>query len=321
MRSIFVGTVEISWHCLHTLLEMGEEVIAIFTMPDRLAPSISAYKGFDDIGQQYGVPVYKTTDINSDQILSIMRRLQPEIIYVIGWPRLVKRAILDLPPKGCVGIHSSLLPKYRGGAPVNWGLINGETEWGISFFYLEEGPDTGDIIAQERFLITLEDTCGTVYDKATEASIRVLKQYVPLLAQGTAPRIPQDHSQATLYPKRRPYQGIVDWKKTAMQLYNWVRALTHPYPGAFTYLPNGRKLFIWQAEPPNRALFLEDSLKRPPGSVLAVLPYRGIAVQTGDVPIVLTRVQTEGEIEMLASVWALHNKDLTNIRFLEQPPV
>lgn len=321
MRSIFIGTVETSWHCLLTLLEMGEEVVGIFTMPDERAQHISAYKGFDDLSQQYSLPVYKTTDINSDQTLATMRSLQPEIIYVIGWPRLAKRAVLDLPPKGCVGIHSSLLPKYRGGAPVNWGLINGETEWGVSFIYLEEGPDTGDIIAQERFPITLEDTCKTVYDKATEASIRVLRQYVPLLAQGAAPRVPQDDSQATLYPQRKPHQGIINWNRTAMELYNWVRALTHPYPGAFTYLPNGRKLFIWQTEIPRSDASLDGLLRDVPGSILAVLPYRGIAVQTDDGPLVLRQLQTEGEPEMPATVWAAHNDNPVGISFLEQPPV
>jgi len=105
-----------------------------------------------------------------------------------------------------------------------------------------------------------------------------------------------------------------------MQLYNWVRALTHPYPGAFTYLPDGRKIFVWQAELPSQGASLGDLPQGAPGSVLAVLPYRGIVVHTGDGTLVLTQVQTEGEIEMPATVWAAHNGDVTDIRFLERPP-
>jgi methionyl-tRNA formyltransferase len=316
MRSVFVGTVEISWHCLRTLFEMGEEILAIFTMPDQRAPLISAYRGFDDLGQRHGVPVYKTGDINSHQSISIMRSLEPEIIYVIGWPRLVKRAILDLPSKGCVGIHSSLLPKYRGGAPVNWGLINGETEWGISLLYLDDGPDTGDIIAQERFPITLEDNCKTVYNKATEASIRVLKQFVPLLTQGAAPRKPQDDAQATLYPQRKPHQGEIDWNQTALQVYNWVRALTHPYPGAFTFLPDGRRLFVWQAEiPPHNNSTPVTPQNPKPGTLLTILPGRGIAVQVLKGQLVMEQLQVEGSGEQAADIWAINTNVEAGLRF------
>lgn len=302
MRSVFVGTVEISWHCVRTLLEMEEEVLAIFTMSEAQAPFISAYKDFSDLARQYGVPVYQHSDINSDQNISQIRRTEPEIIYVIGWPRLVKRAILNLPRNGCVGIHSSLLPKYRGGAPVNWGLINGETEWGVTLMYLEDGPDTGDIIAQERFQISVEDTCKTVYEKATTASIQLLREFVPLLARGTAPRTPQDDSQATLYPQRKPHQGEINWNRTAWQLYNWIRAQTHPYPGAFTFLPDGRKLFIWQADIPGPNNSSRQHL--PPGRLLAVLPGRGIAVQTADGYLVVMNLQVEGDAEQPADMWA-----------------
>ena len=294
-------------------MEIGEEVLAIFTMPSDRAPHISAHASFGSLGQQYGVPVYETADINTGRNLAIMQALEPEIIYVIGWPQLVKRSILDLPPKGCIGIHSSLLPKYRGGAPVNWGLINGESSWGISLMYLEDGPDTGDIIAQESFPVTIEDTCKTVYDKATEASLNVLKKFIPLLAKGEAPRNPQDDSQATLYRQRKPYHGVVDWNKTALELFNWVRALTHPYPGAFTYLPDGRKFFIWEAA------LLEEELKdtyqdSPPGTIQALLPYRGIVIRTGQGKLILKQVQVVGEIEMSGTVWAVHNPQLVGSR-------
>lgn len=299
------------------LLEMGEEVLAIFTLPEERSDNISAYRGFDGLGKQYGVPVYQVSDINDEKNISIIKDLGPEVVYVIGWPQLVNNTILTTAPRGCVGIHSSLLPKYRGGAPVNWGLINGETEWGVTLMYLGEGPDIGDIIAQNQFPIDIRDTCQTVYDKATEASLHLLRDYVPLLAKGKAPRKPQDENQATLFPKRKPGEGIIDWDKTNTEIYNWVRALTHPYPGAFTYLPNGSKFFIWMAEAPGRTIpDMGRNGHKVPGSVVGLLPYRGLVVQTGDGKIVLVKVRQDGGMEMPASIWAAYNRDSISIKFV-----
>jgi methionyl-tRNA formyltransferase len=305
MRSVFIGTVEISWHCLRTLLELGEEVAAVFSMPVDRAASISAYRSFADLCEAYGVPLYQTADVNAAGSIGVIRAARPTVIYVIGWPRLVKQEILGIPTRGCLGIHSSLLPRYRGGAPVNWGLINGETEWGVTLFYLEEGPDTGDIVGQEQFALSVEDTCKTVYDKAAEASTRLLRTCVPLLAAGTAPRTRQDQSKATLFPKRRPEDGGIDWNWSAWRIYNWSRALTHPFPGAFSFLPDGRRVLIWEIEAPRTSgapsLGVEEDV---PGTVVGILPGRGIAVQAKDGRVVVRRLQVEAGPEQAADHWA-----------------
>jgi methionyl-tRNA formyltransferase len=160
---------------------------------------------------------------------------------------MVPGKIRELAPKGCVGIHASLLPKYRGGAPINWAIINGEKMSGVSLFYLGDGVDNGDIISKKRFPISDTDSCREVYDKATRASIEILKVTLPKLAAGTANRIPQNESEATCFPQRNPNDGRIDWRWRGRTIYNFIRAQTKPYPGAFTYLRD-EKITIWQGQ-------------------------------------------------------------------------
>jgi len=311
MRCVFIGTVEVSWHCLKTLLDL-EEVVAIFTAVDNNDGRISAYKAFDDLGRQYAVPVHRIANINAPEVVQQIRALRPDAIFCIGWPRLVKEPILSLPSKGCIGMHSSLLPKYRGGAPVNWGLINGETRWGISLMHLGTGADNGDIIGQATFDVGPDETCGEVYDKVTEAAMRALRTYVPMIANGTAPRVAQDESQATFYKQRKPGDGQIDWRRTARQLHDWTRALTHPYPGAFTFLEDGTKVTVWAAR-----LTDDSKTEAEPGVVLRVVPFEGILVQCGSGQLLLRRVQAEGAGEMAATVWAAHRSNAEPWRFVE----
>jgi len=303
MRAVFIGTVEVSWHSLQALIELCS-VVGIYTMPKEKSEDISAYADLNDLGEKHGIPVYQVTEINTDQVVRQIREMNPDIIVCIGWPRLVKEPILSLPPKGCVGMHSSLLPKYRGGAPVNWGIIEGQKSWGISLMYLGAGADNGDIIAQTRFRIGVNETCGDTYNKISEATVRILQTFIPLIANGTAPRIAQDESQATLYKQRKPEDGQLDWNKSARQLHDWIRALTHPYPGAFTYLMNQRKCYIWKARVED-----ENVIAAKAGVVVDILPFRGLLVQCGTGQLLIERIQLEEELEISTGVWAAHMKD------------
>ncbi len=313
MRAIFVGTVEVSWHCLKAILDI-DEVVAIYTMPESKGPGISAFRAFDDLAAEHAVPLHKVTDINAPEVVAQMRALAPDVLYCVGWPRLVKEPILSLPPKGCIGMHSSLLPLYRGGAPVNWGLIAGERRWGISLMYLGDGPDIGDIIAQLDFPVGPDETCADVYDKVTEASVRIMRMYLPQVGAGTAPRIVQDASKATHFPKRRPADGAIDWTKSARQLHDWTRALTHPYPGGFTATPDGTKVTIWRARVQD-----ETAVRQAPGTILEVVPYQGIIVQCGTGTLLVQSLQLAGSAEMPATVWAAHQEGSLPATFVARP--
>lgn len=310
MRAVFIGTVEVSWHCLRAIMA-HDDVVAIYTMPAERAGRISAFRGFDDLAAAHGIPLHHVADINAPEVVAAIRALAPDIVYCIGWPRLVREELLALPPKGCVGMHSSLLPRYRGGAPVNWGLIAGEPRWGISVMHLGRGADTGHVIGQAEFAVGPDETCGDVYDKVSEASVRLLHELVPRIADGTAPRMPQDESLATHYPKRKPADGRIDWSRPARAVHDWVRALTHPYPGAFTMLADGSTVAVWRTR-----VWRETGAAGAPGTVAGVVPYEGIRVCCGEGEVLVTRVTVPDLGECPASVWAAHAGDALPSHFL-----
>jgi methionyl-tRNA formyltransferase len=255
MRIVFMGATELGWNCCRTLLEIGQEVVGIFSIPREFRISWSAtpvtnvqYKSFEDLAAAHSIPIFFVTGKMSDpECVAALRELKPDVIIVVGWYYMLPRSLRELAPRGAVGLHASLLPKYRGGAPLVWATINGETRSGVSFFYFTDGVDEGDIIGQAGFDIALQDDISDLVSKASQASVELIRQYAPLLAAGKAPKIPQDHSQATLVPQRRPEDGILEWQKFSVrQAYDWVRAQTRPYPGAFTFLGQ-EKVTIWKA--------------------------------------------------------------------------
>lgn len=192
------------------------------------------------------IPVLRVKNINEAHSNSWIQEEAPDLLLVVGWTQLLKPELLGLPKVACLGFHASLLPKYRGRAPVNWAIINGEAVTGNTMIVLEPNADTGDIVAQRTIPITNEDTCRTVYDKVGQTEVEMLQEVLPLIQQGILPRRKQDDRQATVMPKRRPEDGRIDWGRSTSDIYNWIRALTDPYPGAFSVL-GGKQLWIWSA--------------------------------------------------------------------------
>ncbi len=280
------------FECLKELLSSRtKELTSVYTLHESQSSKTAGFCSFDALMEGRNIPFHKIEDINNPLIVKRIKEDRPDLIIQVAWSQIIKDKILRIPRLGCVGFHSSLLPKYSGGSPVNWGIINGETEWGITFFYLEPGVDSGDIIAQRKFEITLEDTCKTVYDKATQCAVEIFREYLNKIEDGTAPRIKQDESKATRFKRRQPEDGIIDWNKSAMELYNWVRALTHPYPGAFTYY-QGNKLYIWQA-----TLSDIDTENVKPGQIVGTAE-NGFIVATKTEGLIIEEVQMEGESEV-----------------------
>lgn len=258
MRIVFMGASELGWDCCWTLLESGQEVVGILSIPKEFRISWSdrpvtnvRFKSFEDLSQQYGIPLgYVTTKMSDPVYRELLQSWKPDLLVAIGWYYLVPRVLRDLAPLGAVGVHASLLPRYRGGAPLVWAMINGEKETGVSLFHFADGVDTGDLIAQRAFEITFDDDIAAVVRKSVAASREIVREFVPRLAEGTAPRRAQDDRLASVVPQRRPEDGLLDWRRlTALQAYNWVRAQTRPYPGAFTYV-GSEKVLLWKAVPP-----------------------------------------------------------------------
>ena len=298
----FIGCVAEGHRTLEGLLERGERVAAAFTFHPDKAATVSGAVRWEELTGRYGVPLHYVTSINDPEPVAALRALRPDVAFCVGWTQLLGREILDTPRLGCLGFHASLLPYYRGRAPVNWALINGETVTGNTLMLLDEGVDTGDIVAQRAIPITDTDTCATVYDKVAESELDMLDEVLPMIHVGAMPRRAQDHDRATVVGRRRASDGVIDWGRSTTQLDRWVRALTHPYPGAFTTL-GGSQLFIWAAHPAADvpARFLA------PGRLRFDSVGNRLLAGTGDGALVLDVVQYDGAEELdgraFASRW------------------
>src|SRR6266550_8549155 len=221
MRIVFMGATELGWSCCQTLLEMGQEVVGIFSIPQQFRVSWSQspvtnvqHKGFEDLAAVHSLSLVYVRGKMADLVyMDALRDMRPDLIIVAGWYYILPRSFREIATQGAVGLHASLLPKYRGGAPLVWATINGEPETGVTFFHFADGVDDGDIIAQEKFEIAFEDDIADLVRKASEASQQLIAEYVPMLAAGNAPRIAQDHAQVTFVPQRKPEDGVIDWNR------------------------------------------------------------------------------------------------------------
>ena len=244
-RIVFVGAhMEARAPFLH-LIERGDDIVGFVTLdPDGLE-KMSGGIDLSDSAQSASIPLLRVHNINEPAAVAWIRQKSPDLLLVVGWTQLVKPELLRVPKFACLGFHASSLPKSRGRAPVNWAIINGETVTGNTMIVLEPEADSGDIVAQRAIPITDEDDCCTIYQKVGETEAEMLDEVMPLIQKSLLPRRKQDDTRATVMPKRRPEDGVIDWNRPARAIYNWVRALTAPYPGAFSYL-NGEKVWIWK---------------------------------------------------------------------------
>jgi methionyl-tRNA formyltransferase len=290
MRIVVFAYHQVGFVCLEELLAQGAEVAAVVTYADDPGENVW-WDSVADLARRHDIPMMVPEDANAPAFVQTLRDLRPEMIFSFYYRDLLDDEILAIPPRGGLNMHGSLLPHYRGRAPVNWVLVNGETETGVTLHYMVRRADAGDIVAQRRVPIAFEDTAHTLYAKIVDAARATLRESWPLLREGRAPRHPQDLTRGNYVGRRRPADGRIDWSWPALRCYNLIRAVTHPYPGAFTSL-NGRKLFIWWAT-------LEDPSKTqnqfPPGT-LQVSPGE-VAVATGAGRLRLLRLQFEGEAE------------------------
>ncbi len=195
------------------------------------------------------IPVFCPEQVNTPEWIERIRNLSPEVVFSFYYRHLLSRDILRIPSAGAFNLHGALLPAYRGRAPVNWVLVNGEQRTGVTLHYMVEAPDAGDIVGQKEVLIEFEDTAYTLYQKLCGKAEELLKEMLPLIKNGVAPRVAQNLKQGSYFGSRKPEDGRIDWGWPVMRIYNLIRAVTEPYPGAFTYLPDGQRVFVWWALP------------------------------------------------------------------------
>jgi methionyl-tRNA formyltransferase len=200
-------------------------------------------------GKKNQIPVFCPQNVNTPEWIEMIRKISPEVIFSFYYRNLLSRDILMIPSVGSFNLHGSMLPAYRGRCPVNWVLVKGEQRTGVTLHYMVEGPDAGDIVGQKEVLIEFEDTAYTLYQKLCVKARELLEELLPLIEKGMAPRVAQNLEHGSYYGGRRPEDGKINWNWPVMQIYNLVRAVTEPYPGAFTHLSEGEKLLIWWALP------------------------------------------------------------------------
>jgi len=295
VRIIFVSHNIFGINCLDEIIHRKGNVIAIFTVDDSSSMKISDYTSFERIAEENNILLYKIKKLSESDLLQI-RNLKPDIIFVIGWSQLIPNELLNVPDKGCIGMHPTLLPRGRGRAPINWALIKGMEKTGLTMFYLSEGADTGDIIGQEEIQIALEDDAASLYEKVIVSGRHLISEFLPKLENEKAPRIKQDGKLATVWPKRNPDDGLIDWNKSPMEIYNWIRGLTHPYPGAFTFLRN-KKVFILSSKYINKKVCAE------PGTIIKI-SEDGLVVSAWEKGLLLTKIQPENKEIMSAMEFA-----------------
>jgi methionyl-tRNA formyltransferase len=312
LRIVVFGYHTIGYVCLKELLERDEEVCAVVTHADDPGESIW-FESVAELAQSAGIPVWCPKTPNTPALVRAIRDLQPDVILSFYYRRLLSKALLAIPRLGGINLHGSLLPKYRGRSPVNWVLVNGETETGVTLHYMAEEPDAGDIIAQRRIDIAFEDTALTLFKKVAQAALELFRETFPLVKADIAPRMPQDPAQATYFGGRTPEDGRIAWDRPALNLYNLVRAVTTPYPGAFTLL-RSRRLYVWSS----RVMPDGTSGKGPPGTILGTYD-EGCLVATREGHLLLTQVQLQGE-EVIPGAALMRRYGLeTGMRLGEEP--
>ncbi|MGO4541010.1 methionyl-tRNA formyltransferase [Paenibacillus sp. 2TAB19] len=298
MRIVFMGTPEFAVPSLKLLLEQNYEVVAVVSQPDRpkgrkKTPTPPPVK---EAALSLGLPVLQPERMRSAEAAAAIAELAPDLIVTAAYGQILPKAVLDVPRLGCINVHGSLLPKYRGGAPIQRSIINGEDKTGVTIMYMAEGLDTGDMISSVEVAIEEHDTSGTLFEKLSAAGAELLGRTLPSIVDGTAVAVPQNNEEATYAPNLTRDDERIDWSKSARAIYNQVRGLS-PMAGAFTYL-GGEVFKVWSCSPAANG----DKAGATPGTIIRT-DNTGITVQTGQGQLLLTNIQPAGKKAMAAAEW------------------
>ena len=295
MRLVFMGTPAFAATSLEALLKSDDSVVGVVTQPDRpkgrgqvLTPSPVKL-----LTQREQIPLLQPLKMKDLEFLQALARWKPDLIAVAAFGRILPPGILSLPPLGCINVHGSLLPKYRGAGPIQWAIINGETETGITTMLMDEGMDTGAMLLQEAIPITSTDTADTLAPRLAELGGRLLVETIAQLKAGTLAPQPQDALQVTFAPLLKKEDGEIDWALPATALANRVRGLS-PWPGAYTTVAGGDRWAIWRAQA------LPGPVTKPPGMIIAVTTD-AIHVATGDGVLAVMELQPANSRRMAVS--------------------
>lgn len=300
MRIVFMGTPEIAVPSLERLISDGHDLCAVVTQPDRPKGRGKklAFSPVKEAAMRHELEILQPEKASQPDFLDRLRELNPDLIVVIAFGQILRKEVLDLPKYGCVNVHVSLLPKYRGAAPINWAIINGEEKTGVTTMFMDEGLDTGDIIKTREFSLDDEINAGQLHDIMMEEGADVLSQTVKAIEDGTAERIRQNDYESTYAPMMDRNLGHIDFKKSAVSIHNLVRG-TVPWPGAWCESPYG-KIKIWKTR------IGQGQTDREPGTIVSV-GKQGIEVACGMGMLLIEEIQMPNKKRMYVSEYIKGN--------------
>ncbi len=287
-RCVLFAYHDTGYAVMEELLALGAPIAALFTHQDDPHEEIW-WRSCASLAARNSIPVFIPDRVDA-AVIAQVAALHPEVIYSVYYRYLLPDAILNSASIGAFNLHGSLLPKYRGRAPVNWMIVNGEREAGLTLHHMVARADAGDIVAQRSCTIEDDDTALTLYRKLVPLGAEIMREYHPPIVTGRAPRIRQDLARGSYFGRRGPADGRIDWRWPARRIFNLVRAVTHPYPGAFCFAA-GRKLFVWEAR-----MASADGLRGAPGEIIGERDG-GLEISAGQGSLIIRRVHIEGGIE------------------------
>lgn len=299
MKIVLVGQALFGKDCLEALLNQGEQVVGVITIPDDLRGRPNPLK---DFAAEKNIAVFQPPGkipqrLKDPQVLAITKELKPDLFVLAFVSDIMPDDVIKLATFGGINYHPSLLPKYRGGSAINWAVIKGEKETGVTIHYVDQGIDTGDIVLQEKVEISSKDTVGSLYyDKLYPMGVKLIARAVAGIRKGTAPRIPQDAEKATYQPMITEDDVKIDWKNGATEIYNLVRG-SNPSPGAQT-LFRGEKIKIWDAQ------VIPSRIASEPGTVVEIKEGQGFSIGTGSGTMLIKKVQQSGTAKIAADQFA-----------------
>ena len=288
MRIVFMGTPDFAAAILERLISTGRNVVGVFSQPDKPVgrKQIIEATPTKKLAQEHGIPVFQPTKMKDGTALEMMKSLSPDLVVVAAYGRILPKDLLDVPPLGCVNVHGSLLPKYRGAAPIQWSVINGDAVTGVTTMYMAEGMDTGDMILKLETEIGENETAGELFERLAVLGADSIEKTLALFDEGSVPRTPQNDAEATMAPMLKKEMGELDFTKSAEEIHNLVRGLC-PWPVAFTFV-DGKSMKVYRA----------DKAEGFSGAAGELLDEKRFIVGCGNGAVELVTVQPEGKKQM-----------------------
>ncbi len=310
MKVIFMGTPDFSVNTLEEIIKAGHEVVLVVSQPDKAVGRSKAlkYTPVKECALSHGIEVYQPQKIRTEESIEYLRKYNADIFIVEAFGQIIPKAILDMPRFGCVNVHASLLPKYRGAAPIQWAVINGEKTTGVTIMRMDEGIDTGDMIMKQEVELDAEETGGSLFDKLAETGAKLCVKAMEAIENGTAVYTPQDDSLATHTGKIKKEMGSIDWSMDAEVIERLIRGL-NPWPSAYTRLDD-KNLKIWKAK------VVSHEVKASPGCILKVTKDE-MEVQAGNAVLALEEIQLEGKKRMTVDAF-LRGYEVSEGSFLKR---